>query len=318
MFRPVVLLLLLGLCGPAWAQRVAVSGTVGVSGRSPGGVRVVVNDTINKFLQSATQRAKPDYLSYKKLFEDARYSCAVKIDGRFRVLAQPTDSLFFEGYHTIKQAYLVAELLKRPAINIVLQPEPCLPYVPCRDTLPRHFVFIGEKISVEPIRQPYYCNTISMNSKYQARYKVLRNAYGQLPHDTVQFVAYDHYGQPAFSKHQTVLLFVSEYCQELIHQKYQYYPLYKTTDNQWAAPYAPLDYASLPAGSTLKPHLLKFREPVEVDITNFDPQRVASIFPAPYYRIEDNQAIAEYGNYVDELVELKKQTVLKARGVVLK
>ena len=40
-------------------------------------------------------------------------------------------------------------------------------------------------------------------------------------------------------------------------------------------------------------------------------------YPSPYYRISNGKAIAEYGNYVPELVEIKKQTVLKARGIVL-
>ena len=157
-----------------------------------------------------------------------------------------------------------------------------------------------------------------MDLKYQANYKVLINTYGQLPNDTVQFAVYDHYGQPAFSKHQTVLLFLSEYCQELIHQKYQYYALYKTASGHWAAPYPAQDYAELPATSTIRPHRLRFRESVVTNITGFDPAWVARTFPAPYYRIENNRAIAEYGNYVEELLEIKKQTVLKARGMVLK
>ncbi|MDB5269842.1 MAG: hypothetical protein JWP58_2882 [Hymenobacter sp.] len=316
MSRQLLLPLLLVLSWPALAQRIAVSGTAIVLHNPRNGVRVVVNDTVRKFQKSTLRLENPDFSGFEKLVRD--YSFFVKEDGRFRVEARPADSLYFEGYHTIRQAYQVADLLKRPAINIVLQPAPCLPYVPCRDSLPRHYVFIGEKIRVEATAEPYYCNRISMDSKYTAEYKVLANVYGHLPHDTIRFSAYDHYGRPAFSKKQVVLLFVSEYCQELIHEKYQYFPLYKTADNRWAAPYPALTYASLPAGSGTKPHRLKFREPVVIDITGNDPDYVARTFPAPYYRIENNQAIAIYGNYVDELVELSKQTVLKARGIILR
>jgi hypothetical protein len=179
-------------------------------------------------------------------------------------------------------------------------------------------VFIGEKLNVEYAKEFYYCDRFSMDSKFQARYKVLRNVYGHLPTDTVQFTAYDHYGRPPFSKYQTVLLFVSEYCQELIHQKYQYFPLYRTAGNHWAAPFSAASYATPAGAAILKPHRLKFKEPVVIDITGFDPAWVAQHYPAPYYRIENNKAIAEYGSYVEELLELEKQTVLKARGVVLK
>ena len=313
-----VLQLLLVLSISAAAQRVRVAGTATVQANRQASVRVSVNDTVRKFQQQMLAK-KEDIEAYEKLFHDPLLTLSTKESGSFEIMAKATDSLYFDGYHTIRQVHRVADLLKRPAINIVLQPEPCLTYVPCRDSLPRHYVFIGEKIRVEPTEQPYYCNRISMDSKYRAEYKILANAYGRFPHDTIRFSAYDHYGTPAFSRPQVVLLFVSEYCQELIHQKYQYCPLYKTVDDKWAAPYAALDYANLPAKSGIKPRPLTFREPVITEISSSaDPAWVARTFPAPYYRVENNRAIAVYGNYVDELLELKKQTVLKARGVVLK
>ena len=317
--RPTLaLVLLLLLPCAAWAQRVSIAGTATVEGNSRNTVQVSVNDTVRKYRQQVLATKKSDWEAYEKLMHDPSLVFRVKDDGRFSLVARLTDSLYFNGYRTIRQAYLVADLLKRPAINIVLRPEPCLTYVPCRDSLPRHYVFIGEKIQVEATEQPYYCDRISMDSKFNAVYKILENVYGNFANDTIAFAAYDHYGRPGFSKNQHVLLFVSEYCQQLIHQKYQYYPVYKTVDNQWAAPYAANDYANLPKTSSIRPHLLEFREPVVTDIAGADPEWVARTLPAPYYRIEKNKAIAVYGNYVAELLELKKQTVLKERGVVLK
>ncbi|GAB3586034.1 hypothetical protein GCM10027345_35080 [Hymenobacter daeguensis] len=302
------------LAGPGRAQRVRITGTARVPNKPYNTVFVTVNDSIRKI----TRAPGFDLATEVRLSTDSTVRARAKDGGRFVIWARPTDSLFFEAYHAIRQVHRVADLLQRPAILIELQPEPCVPYVPCRDTLPRHYAFIGQKIGVEYAKHVYYCDRFSMDSKFQARYQVLGNVYGRLPGDTVQFTAYDHYGMPQFSKHQTVLLFVSEYCQELIHQKYQYFPLYKTTDNRWAAPFPAEAYATRPGASILKPHRLRFREPVVTDLTDYDPALVAKRFPPPYYRIENHQAIAEYGSYVDELLELEKQTVLKARGVVLK
>ena len=299
---------------PVTAQRVRITGTALVPGKPYNTVFVTVNDSMRKIMRLPVF----DVANEVRLRTDSTARARAKEGGRFVIWARPADSLFFEGYHTIRQVYRVADLLRRPAIAIELQPEPCVTYVPCRDTLPRHYVFIGEKISVEGAQRPYYCNFISMDSEFRARYRVLNNIYGRLHNDTIQFTAYDHYGIPKFSNYQTVLLFVSEYCQEFIHQKYQYFPLYKTVDNRWAAPFPAAAYTTQPAASILKPHRLTFREPVITDITGFDPAWITQHFPSPYYRIENNKAIAEYGSYVDELLELEKQTVLKVRGVVLK
>ena len=299
---------------PGLAQRVRIAGTARVPGKPYNTVFVTVNDSMRKIMRSPAFNVATEV----RLRTDSTVRARAKEADRFVIWARPADSLFFEGYHTIRQVYRVADLLKRPAIAIELQPEPCVTYVPCRDTLPRHYAFIGQKISVEYAKEVYYCDRSSMDSRFRARYQVLGNVYGRLPGDTVAFTVYDHYGLPQFSEYPTVLLFVSEYCQELIHQKYQYFPLYKTTDNRWAAPFPAASFTSQPGAAILKPHRLKFREPVVTYLTGADPAWVAKHFPPPYYRIENNQAIAEYGSYVEELLELEKQTVLKERGVVLK
>ena len=306
------LLALLAL--PGLAQRVRIAGTARVPGKPYKTVFVTVNDSMRKIMRLPTV----DVATEVRLNTDSTVRARAKEGDRFVIWARPTDSLFFEGFHLIRQVHRVADLLKRPAIDIELQPEPCVTYVPCRDTLPRHYAFIGQKISVDYAKETYYCDRVSMDSKFRSRYKVLSNVYGRLPTDTVEFTAYDHYGMPQFSKYQTVLLFVSESCQELIHQKYQYFALYKTTNNRWAAPFPVARFASQPGASILTPHRLNFREPVVTDITGADPAWVAKHFPPPYYRIENNRAIAEYGSYVEELAELEKQTVLRERGLMLK
>lgn len=49
-----------------------------------------------------------------------------------------------------------------------------------------------------------------MDKGFKAKYKVLQKVFGEFASDTIEFIAYDHYGLPEFSKYQNVLLFVSE------------------------------------------------------------------------------------------------------------
>jgi hypothetical protein len=156
-----------------------------------------------------------------------------------------------------------------------------------------------------------------MDSKFDAEYKIVENIYGNYPNDTIHFVAFDHYGRPDFENYQYVMLFVSKYCDEIYHQKYQFYNVYKTMDNGWASSYQTSDYSMLDTLSKIKPEKIKFRTRVEFDISKASKERFEKYYPSPFYKIKKGKAIAIYGNYVPELLELKKQTVLKARNIQL-
>lgn len=277
-------------------------------------VTVILNDTVKKFFSDTLQKS----VNYSKLWNDTNYIVRTDSNGQFKIKAKKSDSLFFQSYRHIRKSYLVADLLKMDKINIKLEPQICETYVKCNDTAPKHYVFIGEKIKVDNAKEKYYCNIISMDSKFDVTYKIVDNIYGNYTSDTINFVAYDHNGRPAFENYEYVILFVSKYCDEFIHQKYQYYDVYKTTDNMWASPYHIFDYANLDNSSNLKPVKIMFKKPVEYDISTSSKEWVDKYYPSPYYKIENGKAIAVYGNYVPELLELKKQTVFKDKKIELK
>lgn len=91
------------------------------------------------------------------------------------------------------------------------------------------YVFVGKKVKMEEI--PYKIDTLSdgrisvpMDRGFKCEYKVLEYVYGNSPKDTIKFMAYDHYGLPAFSRYDNVMLFVSIAPDgKLYHEKYQYY-----------------------------------------------------------------------------------------------
>jgi len=312
--RILFLSILLLLTINCFSQQTIVKGTAFDTTKGRNWVTVILNDTLNKFI--AEKSNKRD--DYSKLWDDTNYVVKAINNGQFSIKANKNDSLFFKSYKHITKSFLVADLLKLKDLKILLEPQVCETYIECKDTMPKHFVFIGQKIKVDYAKEKYYCNRISMDSKFDADYKIIENIYGNYPNDTIHFVAYDHYGRPAFGNYEYVMLFVSKYCDEIFHQKYQFYNVYKTIDNKWAAPYQSSDYTRLDTTSKIKPKKIIFKVPVEFDISSASTEWVEKSYPAPYFKIQNGKAIAIYGNYVPELLELKKQTVLKARKIDLK
>lgn len=102
------------------------------------------------------------------------------------------------------------------------------------------FAFVGQKISIvefnpndEKVGEKFY-DSISgetvtkksyiMDRGFRCRYKIVKNVFNDPKVDTIDFVAYDHYGKPRFSEYDTVLLYVSKSKDGsyYLHQKYQF------------------------------------------------------------------------------------------------
>jgi hypothetical protein len=175
------------------------------------------------------------------------------------------------------------------------------------------FVFVGEKIAVEPLPRKGY----SMDNSFKAKYVILKKVYGDFIADTIEFVAYDHYGTPAFSKFKNVLLFVSAYKGTYYHQKYMYNNVYKTKDGRWAGSYTSDYDHEYNKHTKIKPVKIDFAERVAFPTTMVedDGQQVQYSYPKPYFRTVGDSAIAVYGNYIEELFQLKRDGVLTARGL---
>ncbi len=168
----------------------------------------------------------------------------------------------------------------------------------------RLFAFVGEKISVEEL--PHERG--SMDNGFIAKYSILKKVYGSFAEDTIEFVAYDHYGVPPFSKFKNVLLYVSADSGVYYHQKYTYNDVYKTKDGHWAGTYAGDDYEH-PYNKHTK------IKPVKIDFAERVVYPANDEYPKPYFKTVGDSAIAIYGNYVEELFTLKKNGFLTARGL---
>lgn len=237
-------------------------------------------------------------------------------DGTFEMTAFPNDSITFSSHRHITKSFKVSDLAKINPLYIILEPGGCDEYTPCNEK-PKLYVFIGKKISVDHyIDQPNYCDFISMDSKFAAKYEVLENVYGNYKNKIIEFVGYEHGPMSkSFYDYKYVLLYVADYCGTLTHIKYQYDPLYKTTDNKWASPYNYYNYRSLSENSSIKPQKIKFKKKLKFKIPDVHDKK--EIYPDLYFEIKDDVATASHGNYPAELFELKKLTTLKEFGIFL-
>ena len=121
-------------------------------------------------------------------------------------------------------------------------------------------------------------------------------------------------GVPAFSKFDNVLLFVSTHNGTRYHEKYQYFDVYKTKEGKWAScgdPYKFDDYHR----KNLKAVKIEFDKAVSFDISTLNAEQIRKWYAEPYFIIKNGQAFCVMGAYVDELFEVKKVGVLKAREV---
>ncbi|MBO9633257.1 MAG: hypothetical protein J7578_09075 [Chitinophagaceae bacterium] len=215
----------------------------------------------------------------------------------------------------------IAEALKTPVRKDSAEKPQALPkkYDP-RDSVMNYnrennslFAFVGEKISVQPLPRIFD----ALDTGWKVKYRIIKKVYGEFAHDTIEFLAFDHNGIPAFSKSDFALLYVSADSGTYLHEKYMFSAVYLMKDGRWAGPYESRDYGhDLNKGTKLRPVLLDFPREVFYTISPYaTPDRIKEIYPEPYYRISGNKAYPVYGNYVEDLFLLKKNGFLKARGL---
>jgi hypothetical protein len=156
-------------------------------------------------------------------------------------------------------------------------------YIPERDLI----VFVGKELSLEeqkPEKDP-------SDAKFKARYQVLKVVFGSYNKEEISFTVYDHYGRPEFAKYETALLFVSSYEGELYHEKYQFFDVYPTKNSRWATCGDPYKFDDAHRGS-LKPEKIDF-------VGN----------------VKGASGPCTEGNYIEDLFKVKKEGVLKTRGL---
>ncbi|MEI3791591.1 MULTISPECIES: hypothetical protein [unclassified Chryseobacterium] len=282
------------------------------------GIGISVNDTIRKFRDRASKDQEFKDKNWDRpsnLINDEKFITHPDSIGNYRITVKITDTLYFFKRKYITQKYKVADIIKNN-IEVILKPVPCIPYKKCDQTIPaKLYIFVGKKINVTSVDSSKYCGE-SMDSEYKAEYKIEQELGDHYPNSTITFTAYDHNSmyEYDFRNYDNVLIFIGEYCGDLIQLKYQFFPVYKTVDGRWASSIISRDeYFYKP--ETFVPKNIVFDKSVSFDLSrsnnNPSEEQIAQLkkyrFPEKYYKIENGKAIPIMGRYVEDLVKLWRE-----------
>ena len=190
------------------------------------------------------------------------------------------------------------------------------------------FAFIGEKISIEEFDpnvikekkieiDPENGDTIIrksfiMDRAFKLKYKVIRNLYNDLKVDTIEFVAYDHYGEPSFATLKNVILYISKSEDKSFyyHRKYEFNEIQKTKKNEWIGL---LNFGSvyrIEEGLKLNLKKINLKKSANINLKNIPKQNIELFFPKPFYKIKDDEAIPVLGISIKDLINYKVENLI--------
>ncbi|MDO3384486.1 hypothetical protein QWI17_01395 [Gilvimarinus sp. SDUM040013] len=176
-----------------------------------------------------------------------------------------------------------------------------------------YFIFIGEPISIEETYNENNESAIIYNDRFDVVYKVLQPVWGNYDNKKIAFSVYDHYGWPVFLARKYSLIFVRKNEDGWIHEKYQFYPVNPTSDGKWA--YCGDPTPSNWQGTPVVMSDIKFSPPVVESISQFTESYISRNYSPSIWGREGDFVNCKSGVYPEELIRLKMEGVLKARGL---
>lgn len=180
-------------------------------------------------------------------------------------------------------------------------------------------VFVGEKLSIEPIPDPCEpepgeaLTCVSFDSLWLARYRIVERVAGESRYDEVAFQVADHYGFPGFGNARHALLYVSMAPDGPYLQKYQGIPVARVAEGGWAA-CGEDDDDAMPRAEPLR-----FLEPVNAipeDVPTADAIAYANTYigTAPDFVVDGRDVLCRRGVRLAALHQGLMDDVMRARG----
>ncbi len=188
--------------------------------------------------------------------------------------------------------------------------------------------FIGEKIGVYDVPYEEWCSTnnICLDQRLNARYKVIKVLNGSYDHPTIDFAVYDHGIQKPFWKlKDRMIIYVGQYNDRLIHEKYRYDVLSPLKGGGFAFcgdPYTWYEAYEIEEHGRQNLIPYNFYPPVTKNLKDFLPQKddeqdefqdnvrehfvdgMRTIAP-PAYEIKNMVAICRMGMSAEEVVSIR-------------
>ncbi|MFY1047859.1 hypothetical protein [Chryseobacterium sp. GP-SGM7] len=151
-----------------------------------------------------------------------------------------------------------------------------------------------------------------MDRAFKCKYQVLRKMFNYLESDTIEFIAYDHYGTPGFAESDSVILYISKSKDgsHYFHQKYQFDKVYVNKKGQYYSYPKFTENASIKTLENLFGFDKTFNDE-KYDVSNLDSNSVKMYYPSEFYKIENNFAIPVKGVYLNPLTNYRLFTTFK-------
>lgn len=300
-FFLILLIVVVNFCN---SQTVTVKGIARDSLKINNFIGIVINDTVRKFRDRALEDEEFKSKNWDQYDEIVKKFSTLPDfpDGNYTINAKLTDTLYFHKLRYTSQKYKVADIIKNN-IKVVLSPAPCIPYKKCDQKFPsKLYAFVGKKIDVTDVDQSKYCG-LSLSREYKADYKIEQELAEHYSDSEIIFSAYDHNNmyEYDFRNYDVVLLFVGEYCGDLI--KDFFFPVYKTANGRWATPIKMRDEHYY---KNYKPTKIIFEKSLSFDVGDLPTEHIEYRFPKEYYKIENGKAYPIMGRYAEDLVKIWK------------
>lgn len=177
-------------------------------------------------------------------------------------------------------------------------------------------VFVGRRIQLREITKPRMeANGWQMDYQFRATYEVLDLVCGRYDSEQIRFDVYDHYGEPYFAQFETVLLFVSRYDGRLVHQKYQFSDVYRTADGSWAGCGDPYKYEPEVHRGPIRARPMRYESDVTFSVSGLSEAEIRERYPSDYFSRRGDIVICQAGATLTDLFAVKRDGVLRARGL---
>lgn len=151
-----------------------------------------------------------------------------------------------------------------------------------------------------------------MDFGFKCKYQVIRKMFNYLETDTVEFIAYDHYGTPGFAKNDTVILYISKSKDgnHYFHQKYQFDKPYIYKKRHYYS-YPKFNGSESPETLENMTGFDKTFSEEKYDVSQLNPDAIKKYYPLKFYKIENNFAIPVKGIYLYQLINYRLTTTFK-------
>jgi len=184
---------------------------------------------------------------------------------------------------------------------------------PLRDVAPGNLLaFVGRQLAVREIAPPD--GEAWFDRAFEARYQILSMVYGTYREPEIRFTLFDHKTPsdlPTCARDEIALLYLSRHPAGFVHEKYLCDKVYPTRDGRWAGCGPSTKDARYLW--QIRPHPVDFSPEVVFPADRLTPDQIEHGIWGHYLELRGQVAVCTAGLFADELFEVSKRRVLRAR-----